>query len=188
MNFKFEVLVKRRWNIVPCRVWQLFLPNFFFAYLLAECHKKVATIVLSIIYPLLGVPQNVQNVKKTKITAPYCTVYTTAVADHNEGYLNMKFSPPPPNIYGIFGGLFQYSLFMGFTAPPPPPPTSAGKHSENPVHSQSMLNFRFKGAQVWDFLPIFFYINKSYMGRWLEDWRKKKIFEDHGRYSPFCFF
>ncbi len=34
----------------------------------------------------------------------------------------------------------------------------------------------FKGAQVWDFRPIFFYTNKSYMGRWLEDWRKKKIF------------
>ncbi len=29
-----------------------------------------------------------------------------------------------------------------------------------------------KGAQVWDFRPIFFYINKSYMGRRLEDWRK----------------
>ncbi len=26
-----------------------------------------------------------------------------------------------------------------------------------------------KGAQVWDFDP-FFYTNKSYMGRWLEDW------------------
>ncbi len=31
-----------------------------------------------------------------------------------------------------------------------------------------------KGAQVWDFRPIFFYINKSYMSRWLEDWRQKK--------------
>ncbi len=28
-----------------------------------------------------------------------------------------------------------------------------------------------KGAQVWDFRPIFYYISKSYMGRWLEDWR-----------------
>ena len=34
----------------------------------------------------------------------------------------------------------------------------------------------FKGAQVWDFRPIFFYTNKSYMGRWLEDCRKKKNF------------
>ncbi len=33
----------------------------------------------------------------------------------------------------------------------------------------------FKGAQVWDFRPIFFYISKSYMGRWLEDWRKKNF-------------
>ncbi len=33
----------------------------------------------------------------------------------------------------------------------------------------------FKGAQVWDFWPIFFYTNKSYMGTWLEDWRKKKF-------------
>jgi hypothetical protein len=33
-----------------------------------------------------------------------------------------------------------------------------------------------KGAQVWDFRPIFFNINKSYMGRWLEDWRKKNYF------------
>ncbi len=33
-----------------------------------------------------------------------------------------------------------------------------------------------KGAQVWDFRPIFFYINKSYMARWLEDWRKNKKF------------
>ncbi len=32
-----------------------------------------------------------------------------------------------------------------------------------------------KGAQVSDFRPIFFYISKSYMGRWLEDWRKKKF-------------
>jgi hypothetical protein len=34
----------------------------------------------------------------------------------------------------------------------------------------------FKGAQVWDFWPIFFYTNKSYIGWWLEDWRRKKIF------------
>ncbi len=33
-----------------------------------------------------------------------------------------------------------------------------------------------KGAQVWDFRPIFFYTNKSYMGRWLEDWRKNFFF------------
>ncbi len=33
-----------------------------------------------------------------------------------------------------------------------------------------------KGAQVWDFRPSFFYINKSYMGRWVEDWRKKIFF------------
>ncbi len=38
------------------------------------------------------------------------------------------------------------------------------------------------------FLTHFFYTNKSYMGRWLEDWREKKNFEDHGKYSPFCFF
>ncbi len=31
---------------------------------------------------------------------------------------------------------------------------------------------QLKGAQVWDFRPILFYNNKSYMGRWLEDWRK----------------
>jgi hypothetical protein len=36
--------------------------------------------------------------------------------------------------------------------------------------------FFIKGAQVWDFRPIFFYTNKSYMGRWLEDWRKKNFF------------
>jgi hypothetical protein len=35
---------------------------------------------------------------------------------------------------------------------------------------------KVKGAQVWDFRPIFFYTNKSYKGRWLEDWRKKKNF------------
>jgi hypothetical protein len=31
--------------MVPCRVWKSFLLNFFFAYSLAECHKKVATII-----------------------------------------------------------------------------------------------------------------------------------------------
>ncbi len=39
-----------------------------------------------------------------------------------------------------------------------------------------MSHGHLKGAQVWDFWPIFFYTNKSYMGRWLEDWREKKIF------------
>ncbi len=38
------------------------------------------------------------------------------------------------------------------------------------------LDSAFKGAQVWDFWPIFFDTNKSYMGRWLEDWREKKNF------------
>ena len=38
------------------------------------------------------------------------------------------------------------------------------------IHS---CQLHIKGAQVWDFRPIFFYISKSYMGRWLEDWRKK---------------
>ncbi len=46
-----------------------------------------------------------------------------------------------------------------------------------------------KGAQVWDFRPIFFYTNKSYMGRWLEDWINFYFFfEDYGRYSQFCVF
>ncbi len=45
---------------------------------------------------------------------------------------------------------------------------------------------QLKGAQVWDFRPIFFYTYKSYLGRWLE---KKIIFlKDYGRYSPFCVF
>ncbi len=36
------------------------------------------------------------------------------------------------------------------------------------------MKFAFKGAQVWDFWPNF-YTNKSYIDRWLEDWRKKNL-------------
>ncbi len=45
-----------------------------------------------------------------------------------------------------------------------------------------------KGAQVWDFWPIFFTpINPIWVGD-LRTGEKKIFFEDHGRYSPFCFF
>ncbi len=45
-----------------------------------------------------------------------------------------------------------------------------------------------KGAQVWDFLPIFININKSYLGRWLEDWRKLFILKTMADFPNFVFF
>ncbi len=50
------------------------------------------------------------------------------------------------------------------------------KHRESAKKEFPVQRALFKGAQVWDFRPIFFYNNKSYMGRWLEDWRRKNFF------------
>ncbi len=45
MIFKLEVLVIGQWNIVPCKSMEIIFTEFVFAYSLAECHKKVATII-----------------------------------------------------------------------------------------------------------------------------------------------
>ncbi len=72
-----------------------------------------------------------------------------------------------------------------------PPRSGSGSIVRNtdldPSITKQKSKKNLKGAQVWDFRPSFFYTNKSYMGRWLEDWIIF-FFEDYGRYSPFWFF
>jgi hypothetical protein len=47
----------------------------------------------------------------------------------------------------------------------------------------------FKGAQAWDIRDWVIYIERSRLGRWLEEWTKKNyLCEVLGWYPPFCFF
>ncbi len=47
---------------------------------------------------------------------------------------------------------------------------------------------RLKVPKCEIFDPFFFYTNKSYMGRWLEDWRKKKNSKTTADIRHFVFF
>ncbi len=107
------------------------------------------------------------------------------------GLSKLSVSPQPP--YDTYTNSLDYLLTTWTT----PPYSTAWRNWKEEIDAKVVIKLEistwcrfpyFLKVPKCEIFDHFFYINKSYMGRWLEDWRKKNFFRRPRQIFAILFF